>query len=115
MNLLFVYNADSGPINTLFDIAHKVISPSTYQCDLCFLTHGTFAEKDAWKAFRKTTNLNLEFLHKDQFEECYGLSFSYPLILEKADGLSVFLSAESISQISSVADLITRIERQVPE
>ena len=32
MKLIFVYNAESGKLNTLFDIAHKVIKPETYKC-----------------------------------------------------------------------------------
>ncbi len=39
-SLLFVYNADSGLVAGLFDSAHKLLSPSTYQCQLCTLTHG---------------------------------------------------------------------------
>ncbi|NJM95354.1 MAG: GTPase, partial [Acaryochloridaceae cyanobacterium CSU_5_19] len=40
--LIFVYNANSGGINTALDIAHKLLSPSTYRCNLCRLTHDTF-------------------------------------------------------------------------
>ena len=49
--LLFVYNADSGLFNTLTDIAHKMLSPKTYTCNLCAITHGLFSEKEEWKEF----------------------------------------------------------------
>lgn len=39
---LFVYNADSGLFNTATDIAHKILLPETYACNLCALTHGHF-------------------------------------------------------------------------
>ena len=42
--LLFVYNVNSGKLNILFGIVHKIISPSTYTCELCSLTHGVFSE-----------------------------------------------------------------------
>ncbi len=45
MDLIFVYNADSGKLNVLFDVGHKIVSPGTYKCDLCTLTHGTFTER----------------------------------------------------------------------
>ena len=34
MKLIFVYNANSGKLSAALDIAHKIISPSTYQCRL---------------------------------------------------------------------------------
>jgi hypothetical protein len=54
--LIFVYNADSGGLNTLFDIAHKVVSPETYSCSLCMLTHGVLSERTAWKLTAETLN-----------------------------------------------------------
>ena len=32
--LIFVYNAKSGMVNELLDFAHKIVSPSTYNCNL---------------------------------------------------------------------------------
>lgn len=49
--LVFVYNADSGLFNTVTDIAHKIISPSTYSCQLCTLTHSYFSVKKDWTDF----------------------------------------------------------------
>ena len=41
MKLIFVYNADSGPVSGLFDIGHKLFSPDTYQCGPVSYTHLT--------------------------------------------------------------------------
>ena len=60
MKLIFVYNADSGPISGLFDIGHKIISPDTYTCGLCKLTFDTFTEKQAWRAFRESSPFEME-------------------------------------------------------
>lgn len=113
MKLIFVYNANSGKLNTLFDIAHKLLSPETYQCDLCSLTHGALTEKKVWKEFRKTTGLDMEFLHKDEFEKLSGQSFDYPVILKQSDTLDLFLNADEISQVKSVDGLIALIEQHV--
>lgn len=58
MKLIFVYNAESGKLNALLDIAHKVIKPETYQCFLCALTHDALSEKKAWSDFKAKTNWN---------------------------------------------------------
>ncbi len=46
--LLFVYNADSGFFNLAADIARKIFSPQTYDCNLCAITHDAFAMKNDW-------------------------------------------------------------------
>ncbi|MGI8952546.1 MAG: hypothetical protein ACR2FN_13295 [Chitinophagaceae bacterium] len=49
--LIFVYNADADLFSTLTDFAHKILSPSTYQCKLCALTYGNISMKQEWKFF----------------------------------------------------------------
>lgn len=114
MKLIFVYNANSGKLNTLFDIAHKLISPETYECALCTLTHGALSEKKAWKEFRERTRLDMEFLHKDEFEKIFEQSFDYPVILKQSEkqsnDIDLFLNADEISQVKSVDGLIAVIE-----
>ena len=44
MEIQFIYNAKSGLANSIFDLAHKLISPDTYECNLCKITHGAFTE-----------------------------------------------------------------------
>ena len=113
MKLIFVYNANSGKLNTLFDIGHKLLSPGTYQCDLCSLTHGALSEKKAWKEFRERTELEMEFLHKDELEKIHAKTFDYPVILKQADDIELFLSADEISRVKSVDGLIALIEQHV--
>lgn len=67
--LLFVYNADSGLYNTLADIGHKLLSPGTYPCDLCSLTHGYLRERTVWRDFLRGLPATCEFLHRDQFRD----------------------------------------------
>ena len=83
--LLFVYNANSGKLNSLFGIAHKIISPNTYTCELCSLTHGVFSETIEWKNFRETSSLAMEFFHVNEFLRMYSdemySKISFPAIL----------------------------------
>ena len=86
-HLLFVYNADSGLFNALADIGHKLFSPSTYGCDLCFLTHGLLREKARWKRFVETLPLPCQFLHRDQFRQRYpGDTTPLPAIFRVENG-----------------------------
>ena len=110
MHLLFIYNAESGKLNALFDIGHKIVNPESYSCNLCSLTHGTFAERKEWKRFKESTSLDLVFLHRNEFEKQFGQTFSYPIVLKKEEGgLEVFVSTEELNAVSDPAKLIELI------
>jgi hypothetical protein len=47
--LVFIYNADSGMVNTVKDFWHKALRPSTYKCNLCAQTFSPFGMKKEWK------------------------------------------------------------------
>lgn len=112
--LIFVYNADSGLVNSWLDMAHKIVSPSTYECDLCALTHGNFSEKQAWKNFRDSSSVPMEFYHKDEFLSKYKSKwlpkYEFPIVLY-SDGEKVepFILAATFKEINSIEDLIIRI------
>ena len=110
MKLIFVYNADSGMINVIKDIGHKLMSPETYDCFLCSLTHGTFKEDPKWKSFRESSSIEMEFLHRDEFEQKYGMKHSYPVILRQDSQVEVALSREQLSELTSLDDLILTIK-----
>lgn len=73
MALVFVYNADSGLLNTLSDIAHKALSPQTYRCRLCALTHGRLRMRQEWKTYLEGLGVACEFLHRDELAQRYGI------------------------------------------
>ena len=108
MKLLFVYNANSGKLNSLFDIGHKLLSPSTYQCSLCALTHNTFKENTIWKKFREESQFQMEFYHKDEFEAKFtSVKLNYPTILKLENNeFTTVLTPDVLNEISSVEALI---------
>ncbi|MDH4285651.1 MAG: hypothetical protein OEV35_10075 [Gallionellaceae bacterium] len=110
MKLIFVYNAESGKLNALFDIAHKILKPETYQCSLCALTHDALSEKKVWSDFKARTKLELEFLHKDEFQKQYGQARDYPVILENTEPIRVFIGPEELNRFENAEELIKRIE-----
>ena len=112
--LVFVYNADSGVVNTLLDSAHKILSPSTYECQLCELTYGVFKENEAWKMFRESLSEDVQFLHRDEFEKQFQESFEYPVLLRKNDGsFEVLLSAEGFKKAGDTQSLIDRCKQVI--
>jgi hypothetical protein len=110
MKLIFIYNADSGLMNTLIDIGHKALSPTTYECNLCDLTFGLFKEHKQWKQFREASDTEMEFLHRDEFEQKYARTFEYPVILKEDNDLSVVISQAELNQIKTLDELIERVK-----
>jgi hypothetical protein len=105
--LIFVYNADSGLFNTLTDVAHKIFSPQTYQCNLCALTHTHFRMRGDWKEFIENLQRPVEFLHADEARARYRVEgLPLPLILTKDEGgLKTLVDASSINDCRSIEDL----------
>jgi hypothetical protein len=105
--LVFVYNANSGLFNTVTDIAHKALSPQTYQCNLCALTHSTFGMRKSWKQFLQTLGMPLEFLHADELQTKYYVSeVPLPAVFTKdGDRLKLLISAESINACQTIGEL----------
>jgi hypothetical protein len=109
--LLFVYNADSGFFNTVADIAHKITSPDTYECELCALTHDTFNINRQWKQFLAETDLEFVFLHRDEFRKKYPEQ-GEPLpaiFVAKANGLEVLIGKQQLQSLTDVQQLIELI------
>jgi hypothetical protein len=105
--LVFVYNADSGLFNALSDMAHKILAPETYQCNLCALTYSTFAQRKSWKRFLETLERPVEFLHADELKRSYNVSgVPLPAIFKKeGDRLELWIDAHSINNCRTIDDL----------
>ncbi|MGR3276141.1 GTPase [Acaryochloris marina NIES-2412] len=120
--LIFIYNADAGLVNAALDIAHKVLSPDTYSCNLCMLTHDTFTERSAWQAFRESYSVPMEFLHKDEYEQKVNdqsslkskKTHSYPIILKEDQGqIDIFIDTPELNAIKDVNRLINTIQERL--
>lgn len=109
--LLFVYNADSGLFNTLTDIAHKAFSPSTYNCNLCAITHDLLKEKGEWKNFVASLGIDTEFLHKDEFNSKYGEhADSFPAIyLIDENTMNLAVTADELNVMSGIEQLKNKV------
>jgi hypothetical protein len=105
--IIFVYNADSGVFNLLGDVAHKIFSPQTYQCNLCAITHGNFGMRGEWREYLKTLKVPFEFLHADEFKSRYKIEdIKLPAVFREDGGdLKLIIDSKTINSCHSVDDL----------
>ncbi len=115
MQLVFVYNADAGLFSALSDYAHKLISPETYACSLCAMTYGHLGMKRAWRRFVEEMEAEVEFLHRDELAERYGLDdVALPAIFEKAEGgLAVWMDAETLDACADLETLVGEVRTRL--
>jgi hypothetical protein len=113
MRLVFVYNAKAGFLNGMMDSLHKTVSPDTYECGLCAITHGFFAMDKGWRAYLKSLPYEADFYHKADF----GARFpdrkreALPLIGLDRDGLlSVLLGPQAIKACPDVNSLAAAMD-----
>lgn len=116
--LVFIFNADSGAISSVKDFFHKMVKPSTYECNLCAVTFGNFGMKKEWAQYITSLEdeVNIEFLHRDEFEEYYPEinDAKYPsAYIERSNGLEIFISQEEMNNLESVKKLKNLVNKRL--
>ena len=117
--LFFVYNANSGLLNSAFDSLHKLFSPQTYSCHLCAITHGYFGAKKEWEQCVKELEYAVEYFHKDEWIELYPefknkKDKKFPAVYICSNGGNKeILSAEQLEEMN-LADLIKVLKELKP-
>jgi hypothetical protein len=114
---MFVYNAENDAWSKSMDFAHKILRPSTYPCDLCALTHGTFGERKAWSEFRAQSGVAMEFIYLKKFKEQFGeLTNQAPLVLmNKGKGWTIVMERKDFQAVGSLDNLISHLTRLTSE
>jgi hypothetical protein len=120
MELILVYNADSGFFNIIKDGLHKAISPSTYQCNLCALTYGTVIMRNEWKTFIDKLKIPTEFLHRDEFlrklkSHPHNVGdVKFPAVfLDKEGKISLLITHNEINECKTLKDLMNLITEKL--
>jgi S-adenosylmethionine:diacylglycerol 3-amino-3-carboxypropyl transferase len=110
--LLFVYNADSGLLNMLIHWTHKIVSPSTYNCQLCALTYSNSGMRKEWHTFITSLPLDTDFFHRDEFIKQYPNLKDTPLpciFIEKKTNppaIRVLLDAQTLNKQQTLDQLM---------
>lgn len=112
-NLVFVYNSDQGFAAALFDSAHKLLSPQTYACNLCALTHSLAGPKKLWREFIESLAASPAFLHRNEFQKEHPAraDVRLPAIFwQSADTeMRLIADGDELSRIETLEALIARV------
>jgi hypothetical protein len=111
--LLFVYNADAGLANGLWDMAHKILSPRTYPCSLCGITYGATSMRPEWKQFLQSLPVEARFQHRDEFQREFPQlkDQALPVVFWQHDAQTVepLLTAPELGSLS-LSELMQRLQ-----
>lgn len=121
--LFLVYNAEAGLFETVRHTVHRLVSPATYPCSLCALTHGIVTMRREWKEFLNTLNIDVVFYHRDDFAQAYphlgkggGEETALPAVLFAPVGREpkVMINAEELAAMADVSVLTQLIRKRLP-
>ncbi|MDK1028881.1 MAG: hypothetical protein QGD88_08945 [Anaerolineae bacterium] len=115
--LIFVYNADSGVWNAMKDWAHKIVSPETYACSLCALTYDNLGMRRPWREFIKELGYDVEFLHRDELAEQYGIKnerLPAAFILQNGK-LKLWIKCEAMDALNSLDELQSLVTKKLAQ
>ena len=118
MKLIFVYNLDSNVASLIKDTAHKLVSPSTYPCNLCRITYPGVTMQEEWEKFIKSMPHEVVFLHRDEFQEQYPdqKSVQLPAVFRTdASALQLLISHIEINKAKNLSELIEVVNRFMPK
>jgi hypothetical protein len=110
--IVFVYNAEAGLLNGMMDSLHKTVSPETYECALCSITHGMFSMDKTWRAYLKSLPFESVFYHRKDFGEAFPtVSFELPVILlQRGEKLTELVSAKHMKKAADVNALSKELD-----
>lgn len=116
MELLLVYNAKSNFGHKVFDGIHKIVSPSTYKCELCSLTHHQFGERKSWEQFRKNVSFPIRVLYKNEFLEEFGQNFEFPVVfINDKSALTCILDKKELAAINDLEEFFVELKKRLPK
>jgi hypothetical protein len=114
--LVFVYNANAGLLAGALDSVHKTLSPATYACDLCAMTHGLLTMRPAWRRWLKSLTMPADFYHRPDFRLAFPELADEPLplvgMLSDSD-FTVILDSEALAKLTEVDDLVSTLQAKL--
>jgi hypothetical protein len=107
--LIFIYNADGGVAQGIMDSIHKIVSPSTYACSLCAITHGAFTMDKRWRRWLDALPVASLFYHRD--DSPYPEVTLPAVLIARGDRVETLVPAGQLNALESLDDLIAEIEK----
>ena len=114
-NLIFVYNANSGPVNAMLDSLHKTFFPKTYHCKLCLVTYGSVAMRGEWRKFVQNLGIPVKFLHRDELSRKYKREdIELPVVLtENGKEVELVIASSELNSVQDLAGMIKLVEKHL--
>ena len=115
--IVFIYNAKSGTVNSLIDWAHKIVSPDTYKCSLCSITYDNFGKRAEWSTFLREIKIKSSFIYKDniindwKFKDA-SLPCAY---LKKSNDMKLLISSDEMKAHKDLDELIGSLRKKLEE
>ncbi len=111
-NIMFIYNARSGGINAVLDYVHKIVSPETYDCNLCKLTYDNFGQIKKWNDSLKSLNISADYFYKDHLT-LIGVDPEIELPAVFLNDRSLLLGAREINSFKTLEELIEGLKIKI--
>ena len=111
--LIFIYNAKSGVTNALFDWAHKIISPNTYECNLCTITYNNLGKEKKWREFLENINIESRFYYIDHLKNLHFVKSPSELpciYLKKDKNVTLIIDSDELNSFNNVNELIEKLK-----
>lgn len=116
VRLVFVYNANAGLLAGAIDSVHKTLSPDTYACNLCAVTHGIFTMRPQWRQYLKELPIEAEFYHRPDFRLAFPQLAGEPLPLVgkvEQGQFTLLLDADALGQLGDVDQLVAALQAKL--
>jgi hypothetical protein len=113
--LIFVFNCDRGNLSAIKDYSQKLSSEKTPECRLLALISSPVGIKKGWKRYIQELRIPARFLYQDEYEEEFGeLLTPLPAVfLHFQKTRSLFISADELSGVTTLDDLIELVGRKI--
>lgn len=113
--LIFVYNTNSGTINSILDSINIIVSPKHEKCNLHLLTFGLTGQKKSWKNFIKKLEPKVNFLHKNEFKKKYNVkNAKFPSVfINHETKIKLIISPAEINQCKTADELQTLVQDKI--
>ena len=97
------------------DFAHKIISPNTYQCNLCSLTYGNFGIKKEWQDFLNTIQMETKFMYANQYQQLFpNQNQTFPAIfLVQNNQWKSLISPKDFEDLQTLQQLIQLLKSKL--
>ena len=113
--LIFVFKCDRGNLSAIKDYSQTLSADKPPECNLLALISSPVGIKKGWKRYIQELKIPARFLYHDEYEEEFGaLLTPLPAVfLHYQKTRILFISADELSGVSSVDDLIGLVNEKL--